>query len=134
MEDFSDPVPDPLPPCSQCGWLPKGPPRSGVSWVFLALIPAWFFGALLAGAITGYSLFWAPVLLMLLGPVAAFQIARRSSEGWLVFTAAAMAGLAAGLLLPGDGQTSGPGSARFLLALSLGSLLTGWFVGWLKYS
>ncbi len=133
MGDFSDPVPDSLPSCSRCGWVSTGPARSGVSWVFLALIPAWFIGGLLAGAITGYSLFWAPVLLMLFGPVAAFQIARRFSEGWLVFTAAAMAGLAVGLLLPGDGQTFQPGSSRFLLALSLGSLLTGWFVGWLKY-
>ncbi len=134
MGDFSDPVPDSLPSCSRCGWVSTGPARSGVSWVFLALIPAWFIGGLLAGAITGYSLFWAPVLLLLFGPVGAFQIARRFSEGWLVFTAAAMAGLAVGLMLPGDGQTFGPGSARFLLAVCLGSLLFGWFVGWLKHS
>ena len=129
-----NPRPEPLPPCSHCGWSRAAVP--GRNWNLGLWLTAGMFAlrGLGAGVFTAHSKVAVLFTLILCGPVATVGIARRFSEGWVPLTAAYTVGLAAGFVFLSDGETFTPGNLRFPLAAAAGSLLLGWLVGWLKHS
>lgn len=82
----------------------------------------------------GHSLLLVLVTLLACGPLATICIGRTFPLGWFAFNLCYVVGLLAGMSFLNDGETFSPDGWRLPVSVAVGSLLLGWFVGWLKHS
>lgn len=87
-----------------------------------------------AGWLVGHSLLLVLPALIVFGPMATVGAARFLPHGWFLYNLSYSAGFIAAILLLPDGQTLVGKGWYFPAYVSLGSLLLGWLVGWLKHS